>query len=168
MTQQIEHVTQAETPEQRMRYIAECIETHAEKFSSPSHMRLHAQFLRDVACTTSAQSRHSELADRLELVTPTEKQSELLHDALVDSFTDFQAPILTALRSPASASPADVEGLVKAAQTLIAQMSGTYKARNGRQMGIEAGDGEKCWIVHSDDIVSLEAALAPFTKEPKA
>jgi len=61
MTQQIEPVTQAETPEQRMRYIAECIETHAEKFSSPSHMRLHAQFLRDVARTTPALSQQAGL-----------------------------------------------------------------------------------------------------------
>ncbi len=49
--------------------------------------------------------------------------------------------------------------LLEAAQTIIAQMSGTYKARNGREMGVEAEDGEKCWIVHSDDILTLEIAI---------
>ena len=47
-----------------------------------------------------------------------------------------------------------------AARDLLASMSSTYRARNGRKMGIEADDGEKCWIVHSDQITGLEAALA--------
>jgi len=50
--------------------------------------------------------------------------------------------------------------LIEAANGLLARMSGTYKARNGREMGIEADDGEKCWIVHSDDIEALRRAAS--------
>ena len=58
--------------------------------------------------------------------------------------------------------------LLEAARVIIAQMSDTYKARNGKQMSIEADDGEKCWIVHSDDIVTLEAAIAKAVKPASA
>lgn len=61
-----------------------------------------------------------------------------------------------------SASP-DVQpvgSLRDAAKALIAGMSSTYRARNGRDVGIEADDGEKVWLVHSDLITALEAALA--------
>lgn len=58
------------------------------------------------------------------------------------------------------------EGLVKVAQAVIDGMSPTYTARNGRQVGIEATDGEKCWIVHSDDIEELRRVLS--AAEPAA
>jgi hypothetical protein len=52
-----------------------------------------------------------------------------------------------------------LEALQQAARDLLAGMSSTYTARNGRQMGIEGDDGEKVWLVHSDLITGLEAAL---------
>jgi hypothetical protein len=55
-----------------------------------------------------------------------------------------------------------------AARDLLAGMSSTFKARNGREVGIEADDGEKCWIVHSDLITALEATLAASPTPPTA
>lgn len=52
-----------------------------------------------------------------------------------------------------------MEKLVTAAQDVLRVMTSTYRARNGRDMGIEADDGEKCYIVHSDSIFALERAL---------
>lgn len=71
---------------------------------------------------------------------------------------DTEAEAITAWNTRTAAN-ADVDRLVEAAQTLIAQMSDTYKARNSKRMSIEADDGEKCYIVHSDDIFSLQSAL---------
>lgn len=64
---------------------------------------------------------------------------------------------------------AETQRLTKACQDLLAGMTDAYTARNGRQMGIEADDGEKCWIVHSDFITELKASLIPLTAlgEPK-
>lgn len=50
--------------------------------------------------------------------------------------------------------------LREAAQELLDGLSSTYKARNGREVGIEADDGEKCYIVHSDLVTGLRAALS--------
>ena len=58
------------------------------------------------------------------------------------------------------AAVADVDRLREAAQELLGAMSSTYQARNGRHVGIQADDGEKCWIVHSDQIEALRSALA--------
>lgn len=55
--------------------------------------------------------------------------------------------------------PAGDDALLAAAQGVIDNKFSTYKARNGREVGIQADDGEMCWIVHSDDIYALEAAL---------
>lgn len=49
--------------------------------------------------------------------------------------------------------------LMETAQELIDRMSSTYTARNGREVGIQGDDGEKCYIVHSDQIHALETAL---------
>jgi hypothetical protein len=49
--------------------------------------------------------------------------------------------------------------VTEAARNLIASKFGTYKARNGRQMGIQDDSGEKCWIVPFDAMFELEAAL---------
>jgi len=58
------------------------------------------------------------------------------------------------------------ERLVEAAQAVINTMRGTYKARNGREVGIQGDDGEKCWIVHSDQIEDLRRALSPIPSTP--
>lgn len=47
----------------------------------------------------------------------------------------------------------------EAGQTILDTMSDAYTAGNGRRVGIQAGDGEKCWIVHSDQIEYLRSAL---------
>lgn len=70
-----------------------------------------------------------------------------------------------ALTAQPATSPS-IDGLVEAATGLLERMSSTFKARNGRNVGIEADDGEKCWIVHSDDITALEGALAALAGEP--
>lgn len=57
-------------------------------------------------------------------------------------------------------APDAVARLVEAARALITGANTTYRARNGRQIGIEADDGEMCFIVHSDLIHAIETALA--------
>lgn len=52
------------------------------------------------------------------------------------------------------------ERLREAAQELLDGLTSTYRARNGREVGIEADDGEKCYIVHSELVAGLRAALA--------
>jgi hypothetical protein len=47
-----------------------------------------------------------------------------------------------------------------AAREIIQMRFDTYRAGNNRQVGIQGDDGEKCWIVHSDQMTALEAALA--------
>jgi NTP pyrophosphatase (non-canonical NTP hydrolase) len=69
--------------------------------------------------------------------------------------------LATAPTPPASPS-ALVEEMAEAAQNVVDRMSGTYTARNGREVGIQGDDGEKCWIVHSDDVERLRAALAKY------
>ncbi len=59
----------------------------------------------------------------------------------------------------------EVERLRAAATELLAAKFSTYRARNGREVGVEADDGEKCWIVHIDQIAALEAALSPSAME---
>ncbi|HMO74109.1 MAG TPA: hypothetical protein PKD48_02100 [Sphingopyxis sp.] len=63
------------------------------------------------------------------------------------------------LRAAVNAS-ARQDGVREAAQELLDGLASTYKARNGREIGIEADDGEKCWIVHSDLVTGLRAALS--------
>lgn len=49
--------------------------------------------------------------------------------------------------------------LLKAAQAVINMKFDQYTKRNGHKASIEAEDGEKCWIVHSDQIAQLEGAI---------
>jgi hypothetical protein len=56
-----------------------------------------------------------------------------------------------------------LERLRETGQNLIDQAASTYQAKNGRHVGIEADDGEKCWIVHSDLFTELSAALDAYT-----
>ena len=68
---------------------------------------------------------------------------------------------LQAVATPAHAAGKDaLERVRAAAQGVIDRKFSTYKARNGREVSIQGDDGEKCWIVHSDDIHELEAAIA--------
>ena len=55
---------------------------------------------------------------------------------------------------------AEPVGLREAAQAVIDGKFSTYKARNGRDVGIQGDDGEKVWLVHSDEIFALETALS--------
>ncbi|UIJ43754.1 hypothetical protein LZK98_11695 [Sphingomonas cannabina] len=54
----------------------------------------------------------------------------------------------------------ELRRLHEAACAIAANATDTYRARNGRQISIEADDGEKCWIVHSDDFEALCSAAA--------
>jgi len=57
--------------------------------------------------------------------------------------------------APADASGCSCAEIAGEIDAILDRASGTYKARNGRMMGIEADDGEKCWIIHSDDLNEL-------------
>lgn len=64
-----------------------------------------------------------------------------------------------------------VPALAEAAMEILHSMASSYKAGNNRQVSIQADDGEKCWIVHSEQIEALRSALttppAPTTKGPE-
>lgn len=77
-------------------------------------------------------------------------------------------PLYTHPAPSPAALGAGVKDLRDAASALLDGMQSTYRARNNRQVGIEADDGEKCWIVHSDLTYALESALAALTLEPDA
>ncbi len=46
-----------------------------------------------------------------------------------------------------------------AGRDLLAGMTSTFKARNGRDVGVQGDDGEKVWLVHSDLIAGLQRAI---------
>lgn len=62
--------------------------------------------------------------------------------------------------SQTPATPMVQEGLREAATALIENLSSTYTARNGREVGIQGDDGEKCYIIHSDFVFDLRRALS--------
>jgi hypothetical protein len=64
------------------------------------------------------------------------------------------------LASLSTAQVDEPERLRKAAQALLDGLTSTYTARNGREVGIQGDDGEKCYIVHSDLVFDLRAALS--------
>lgn len=51
-------------------------------------------------------------------------------------------------------------GLAEAAKGVLESRAATFKARNGRRMGIEDESGEAMWIVPFDEMAALEAAIA--------
>lgn len=61
--------------------------------------------------------------------------------------------------SPEALPASGVEAVLEAAKDIIASRSSTYKAKNGRVMGIEDDSGEMMWIVPFDEMAALEAAL---------
>lgn len=67
--------------------------------------------------------------------------------------------------SPAATPVSQAEPVREAAQALIASRSSTYKARNGRVMGIEDDSGEMMWIVPFDEMNALDEALAKPVSE---
>jgi hypothetical protein len=67
-------------------------------------------------------------------------------------------------KGPEAGVPAGMV-LVQAATELLERMSSTYKARNGREVGVQGDDGEKVWLVHSDEIEALRRALENTPKQ---
>lgn len=61
---------------------------------------------------------------------------------------------------------AEAARLRAAARAVIDMRFSTYRARNGREISIEGDDGEKVWLVPSDAITHLEAALRPAAPAP--
>lgn len=57
---------------------------------------------------------------------------------------------------------ADADKMAEAATALIDRKMSDFKARNGRLVGVQGDDGEKCYIVHSDQIFDLQAALTAW------
>ncbi|MGE4322437.1 MAG: hypothetical protein AB7E60_05350 [Sphingobium sp.] len=70
-------------------------------------------------------------------------------------FADLCATVLSS-PTPTSANNA----LREAAQAVLDHRFSTYRARNGREVGIQGDDGEKVWLVHSDQMFDLGQALA--------
>jgi hypothetical protein len=64
-----------------------------------------------------------------------------------------------ALIERVTAAEAERDRLRAASKSVLDNMFLTWRARNGRNVGVQSDDGEKCWIVHSDDIEALRAAL---------
>jgi hypothetical protein len=58
-----------------------------------------------------------------------------------------------------AAAEAERDRMRAAAKSVLGNMFSTWRASNGRDVGVQANDGEKCWIVHSDDIEALRCAL---------
>ena len=59
-------MTDTNAPAERLRYIAACISTHADKFPVPGHMEAHAQFLRGIARTTDEHPSAEDYRNRAE------------------------------------------------------------------------------------------------------
>lgn len=86
----------------------------------------------------------------------------------LDPYSQGRADAAAAVRalSPAATPVSESEPVREAAQALIAARSSTYKARNGRVMGIEDDSGEMMWIVPFDEMLALEDALAKPPSSP--
>lgn len=89
-------------------------------------------------------------------------------DFLRDDVGIVARALLTALESgrPASNTPGAPTALASAARAVIYQRFSTYKARNGREVGIQDSSGEMCWIVPFDAIAGLERALSAARPTP--
>ncbi len=61
----------------------------------------------------------------------------------------------------------EVTALVEAARALLNNRAERIGKKYGQPVGIELDDGEKGYIVHSDDCHALEIAIAPFTEKGK-
>jgi len=88
-----------------------------------------------------------------------------VHAGEADDAHGVQIALLALRTRPTDDLAVAVEALREAGQSVIDRMFSTYKARNGREVGIEGDDGEKCWIVHGDDIEGLRTALSKLTGE---
>lgn len=69
-----------------------------------------------------------------------------------------------ALIERVAALEAENKRLRDAARDVIDVATDTYTARNGRRVSIQADDGEKCWIIHSDQIELLRGAIEVLAK----
>jgi len=89
-----------------------------------------------------------------------------IHESEAADFSPACWPetIIQCLQDDLARKAASADRLAEAAESLLARMFGTYTARNGRQVGIQGDDGEKCWIVHSDDIETLRQALNEWSQ----
>lgn len=83
----------------------------------------------------------------IELVQAHHKAASNVSDALLAA-RDAQIARLASL----------LEKLTAAAETIESNKFSNYRARNGRMIGIESDDGERCDIVHSDLTFELNAA----------
>lgn len=89
--------------------------------------------------------------DRIEALERDLKQArEMFDDCVLQHNEQMQR---------AEAAEASLARKDEAMRGVLDRMTDSYKAKNGRDVGIQADDGEKCWIVHSDDIENLRAAL---------
>ncbi len=78
-------------------------------------------------------------------------------------FNDYLAddPI-AAWNRRADTRPAPVEGLLEAAKAVRDERFSTYRAKNGREVGIEDDNGEMVWLVDHETMHALDAALTDY------
>lgn len=58
--------------------------------------------------------------------------------------------------------------LIEAVRCVLEQRFSTYRARNGREVGIQGDDGEKVWLVHSETMWELESAYGAMEQKRRA
>lgn len=76
---------------------------------------------------------------------------------------DHNYALLCEVRDQLVAKDTALKLCVEAMRAVSVGKFSNIKVR-GREVGIEADDGEKCWAVHSDDMDALEGALASAEK----
>lgn len=84
-----------------------------------------------------------------------EAQQHIAHGDVRRTLVIF-ASHLTAFRDGAETAP---KALRDAAQRVVDERFDTFKAGNGRKIGVQDDSGEKCWIVPFDPMFDLEKAL---------
>lgn len=60
---------------------------------------------------------------------------------------------------------AERDAMAEAIREVLANKTATFKARNGREVGIQDDNGEKCWIVPHEPMGALEAALSTAPRD---
>lgn len=54
--------------------------------------------------------------------------------------------------------------VIQAARRVFAEKFENIKSANGKEIGVQGDDGEKCFVVHSDAMFALQTALEAYDK----
>lgn len=85
------------------------------------------------------------LGNAFSIKTPRQMHEDYPRDRHIQVRKNFPSPLTTKL--------------AEAAVALVAAKQSTFKAKNGRDVGIEDDSGEKMWIVPFDEMFALEELL---------